>query len=56
MVADGGEGSGSPMSPSGISSSRRLAELYGFFRQGSLSRTNTEGQDEILAQVCQLSY
>lgn len=51
MLSDMGEGTGSPVSPSGLSTSRRLAELYGFFRQGSSSRTSIEGQDEVLAQV-----
>ena len=42
----------SPLSPGGPASCRRLQELYGFFQTGGpLGRTNTEGQDDLLAQV-----
>ncbi len=52
LLADADAGAMSPLSPNGTNSCRRLQELYGFFQTGGpLGRTNTEGQDELLAQV-----
>ncbi len=52
LLADADGGAMSPLSPGGPASCRRLQELYGFFQTGGpLGRTNTEGQDDLLAQV-----
>jgi len=52
FLADMDPGAMSPLSPCSTTSCRRLQELYGFFQTGGpLGRTNTEGQDELLAAV-----